>query len=254
VEFIDSELDYLRKEIRSLSPDLASQALSSLLDRNVYQLTLADCRKIAMSASRVCLPDEDASRVLAENFFSADRIDYDSVFLRWHRDNVKVNQVVVPDRIVSISGLERELMSLAVRESNRSSNWWRQVGAVATTADGQILFAGHNHHLPSPYTPYLDGDPRNTAHRGDGLELYTAIHAEADIVARAAGIGRSLQGAHFYVSTFPCPSCARLLAVIGIAKLYCFEDYALLDGADILRQAGVEIIKVEPDSFAPVSS
>ncbi|MEX0919104.1 MAG: hypothetical protein WDZ85_04055, partial [Candidatus Paceibacterota bacterium] len=37
VEFIDSELDYLRKEIRSLSPDLAGQALSSLLDRNVYQ-------------------------------------------------------------------------------------------------------------------------------------------------------------------------------------------------------------------------
>lgn len=242
---IDTQVDYLRKEIRSLTALQASQALSAMnIGRPVRVLDTAGCLLISLTGVDLVMADEDVSHVLAERYFTNNRVEYDSVFLRWNRDNTKINQSVEPDRIIAITDLDRELMYQAVRESQRSSDWWRQIGAVATMNEGQILFSSHNHHLPSPHTPYIDGDPRNTTHRGEGLDLYTSIHAEADIVAMSARSGVSLSGAYLYSSTFPCPPCAKLIARAGFCRLYCAEDYALLDGVRTLRDAGVDIIKV----------
>lgn len=245
VELIDAELDYLRKEIRSLTPEEVTWALNALdVSYQVKVLGLADCERIARAGGEVVMADEDASRVLAKRFFAGNQVIYDPVFLRWNRDNTRVNREVEPDRTVAVTLMDQELMMLAVEEAKRSSDWWRQIGAVATTQNGQVLFASCNHHLPSPHTPYIDGDPRNTAHRGEGLDLYTSIHAEADIIAQAAGSEISLFGAYLYSSTFPCPPCAKLIARAGFCRLYCAEDYALLDGVRTLRDADIEIIKV----------
>jgi dCMP deaminase len=47
-----------------------------------------------------------------------------------------------------------------------------------------------------------------------------------------------------FVTDFPCPPCAKLIAGAGIAKLYFVEGYAVLDGQDVLEAAGVEIVQV----------
>ena len=46
-----------------------------------------------------------------------------------------------------------------------------------------------------------------------------------------------------YVTDFPCPPCAKLIAGAGIAKLCFREGYAVLDGQDVLEAAGVEIVR-----------
>jgi dCMP deaminase len=135
-------------------------------------------------------------------------------------------------------------MSRATEAGARSPDWWRQVGAVAVR-DGEILDVAHNEHRPTAYTPYVDGDPRNDFQRGVRTDLSTAIHAEALLVARAAATGRSLAGADLYVSTFPCPPCARLIAESGFRRVYFAGPYAVLDGDAILRSAGVDLIWVD---------
>ena len=48
-----------------------------------------------------------------------------------------------------------------------------------------------------------------------------------------------------FVSTFPCPVCAKSIAVAGIKKVYYCQGYSLLDAEDILRPYGVELIFVK---------
>jgi dCMP deaminase len=76
------------------------------------------------------------------------------------------------------------------------------------------------------------------------LELSTATHAEARLIAQAAREGTSTKSAVMYVTDFPCPPCAKLIAAAGIAKLYFRTGYAVLDGEDVLAAAGVEVVQV----------
>ncbi|HWB35228.1 MAG TPA: hypothetical protein VHA75_04295, partial [Rugosimonospora sp.] len=97
---------------------------------------------------------------------------------------------------------------------------------------------------PTEYSPYLDGDPRNEFSRGVRIEASTALHAEAAVVGRAARDGVALAGADLYVSTFPSPGCARLVAAAGFARCYFVDPYAVLHGDEVLRAAGVALIRV----------
>jgi deoxycytidylate deaminase len=65
-------------------------------------------------------------------------------------------------------------------------------------------------------------------------------------VARAARTGTALEGADLYVTTFPCPACARLIAESGFRRCYFSGGYSVLDGDGILRAAGVELFWVDP--------
>jgi len=99
----------------------------------------------------------------------------------------------------------------------------------------------HNCHWPTAHSLYINGDPRSNFNAGEQIEMCTAIHAEASLVARAAKIGIPLNGASVLVTTFPCPGCARLLVEAGIKKLYFIEGYSLLDSLEILKSSGVEV-------------
>lgn len=79
------------------------------------------------------------------------------------------------------------------------------------------------------------------------MEYSTAIHAETAVIAQAAAQGVSTQGASLYVTTFPCPYCARLIAHSRIKRLFVSDSYATLGGQKLLEDAGIAIIKVEID-------
>lgn len=98
--------------------------------------------------------------------------------------------------------------------------------------------------MPSPHTPYMDGDPRNAFHKGVNIELGTALHAEKGIICEAAKRGISLKGAYLYVTTFPCPPCAKAIVAAGFKRCYYSSGYALLDGESILKESGVEVVYV----------
>jgi dCMP deaminase len=233
----------MRKDIRALEPPRAAAYVGG-------RVVERDDLVSAITAGTLVVPDEEIMRSLVSSYgLDAGReVVYERTFLRWDRSwSTTTERPADFDGKVTADEVSLGFARLAMTESQLSSDWWRQVGAVAVR-DGVVLGVAHNEHRPTEYSPYLDGDPRNDFSRRVRPDLSTALHAEAVIVARAACAGASLAGADLYVSTFPCPSCARLIAEAGFERCYFVGPYALLDGDAILRAAGVELIWVDTTS------
>jgi dCMP deaminase len=242
----------LAKDIRSLDPGHAANYLRTA----GYLRATAGGPRIAIlepaglpaaiSGDVLVMPDEQVMRELTDRYrLDAGRtVVFDRTFLRWDRNWSTAEQPVTADLQITADELARALLGRADELAGRSSDWWRQVGAVAAR-DGVVQCYAWNRHHPTEYAPYLDGDPRDAFERGVRADLSTAIHAEAAVVAHAAREGISLAGADLYVSTFPCPACARLIAETGFLRCFFARAYSVLHGEQVLRAAGVELIRVD---------
>ncbi len=248
----------LAKDIRALPAELAASAIAAWgLCDEVSVLDAQSANELAGRAPSIVMPAEDVSYQVAERFFSRCEVAFDTVFLRW--DKTKTAQLLRPEPRATVSaeqllvelgagaGSDAELIAELGRVADdaamRSLDWWRQVGAAMRLASGETMSAT-NVHNPHPLSPYAVGDPRANLHKGVGLELSTATHAEARLIADAARAGKATEGAVMFVTDFPCPPCAKLIAAAGIAKLCFIEGYAVLDGQDVLEAADVEIVQV----------
>lgn len=212
---------------------------------NIFELRFLDKDFIhTFKKYDIVMPDEDISRDFVKKYFSDIKVSFKSCFLRWHRDNMVDQKMAENYNSISISDFESKMMELAIFESERSADWWRQIGAVLVK-DNNVLFTAHNKHLPDEQAPNYFGDPRAIFKRGIHVDLSTSEHAEASIIAEAANKGVSLNGAYLFTTDFPCPPCAKLIAHSGIKKLFFKNGYAMLDGIDVLEKAGVEIFRVK---------
>jgi dCMP deaminase len=200
----------------------------------------------AVTGNPLVLPDEEVMRDIADRYGlgAGRRLVFDRTFLRWDRDWATAKAPVNFDGEITAADLPRELLGRAQALAGRSSDWWRQVGAVAARA-GQVLGCAWNHHQPTEYAPYLNGDPRDAFERGIRADLSTAIHAEAALIAGAARDGTSLAGADLYTTTFPCPACARLIAEAGFVRCFFAGQYSVLDGEQTLRARDISLIWVD---------
>jgi len=230
----DLYADYrpLAKDIRCLDAELVARSVAAWgLCEEVSVLDGEGARLLATAAPEITLPAEDVSYQIVERFFSRCPVRYDSAFLRW--DKSRSVQMLAPRAIreVDVDEMVSDLAGAAELAAAGSIDWWRQVGAAMRLGDGDVLCAT-NEHLPHPLGAYAAG------------EISTSVHAEARLIAEAARQGRSTEGAALYVTDFPCPPCAKLIASAGIARLYFREGYAVLDGNDVLEAAGVEIALV----------
>jgi len=240
----------MAKEIRALDPDDAATylrcAFPGLRIRVVQPAELAG----RLVGDTLVVPDEEMMRAIVRSWeldAGERRVRYEATFLRWDRKWSLEARPAEYDGSVTVDGFAQLMAGLAGIEGNRSSDWWRRVGA-AIVRDGSLLDVAHNTHRPTEYAPYIDGDPRNEFHRGVRPDLSTAIHAEAELIGRFARTGRATLGADIYVSAFPCPPCARLIATAGFRRCFFRGSYAMLDGERVLRDAGVEVILVDTGS------
>ena len=240
------EFPVLRKEIRALAPETAAAYLSATGRFPVVRVIERTDLPAAITGSNLVVPDEEIMRSLLAAYGLAEgrTVQVERTFLRWDREWSRAQRPADFTGTVTADELSRALALTATAQAELSSDWWRQVGAAAVR-HGEVLDTAHNEHRPTEYSPYVNGDPRNDFSRGVHIELSTAIHAEALLVARAARTGRSLDGADLYVSTFPCPGCARLVAEAGFRRCFFAGPYAMLDGDAVLRAAGVELIWVD---------
>jgi dCMP deaminase len=235
----------IAKDIRQLDAELMRTAITALgiFDR-VEVLDVAAAESLNTERKELMFPDEDVSREVAEEYFKDSQCTFEPVFLRWDKHNALAERPVVPDEMLSRDELHRNLLAQAESEAEKSSDIWRRVGALLAR-DGTPLLIAHNEHLPSEHTPYVNGDPRNNFSKGEYIEYSSAIHAEAAIIAEAARRGIQVEGADMYVTVFPCPPCAKLIAQSGIKNLYCGGGYGVMDGEAILKSANVKIVFVE---------
>jgi dCMP deaminase len=235
----------LAKDIRCLDAELVAKSIAAWgICGEVSVLDAAGASRLASQAPSITLPAEDVSYQVVERFFPRCPVRYDSVFLRW--DKSKSVELLSPRqaRVVDAEEALADLVEGAESEAAKSVDWWRQVGAAMRFADGEVVSA-MNEHLPHSLSAYAAGDPRSNFYKGVHLEISTTVHAEARLIAQAAREGRSTEGAVLYVTDFPCPPCAKLIAGAGIARLYYRQGYAVLDGNDVLEAAGVEIALVQ---------
>ena len=233
----------IQKDIRALATTQLIKSLKALFpDRKIIHLRnsvdLGDYEQIIM-------PEDEISDWLEVEFFSGRKIKHDSIFLRWGEAKTKQKNDVDTDGEVTSDELHQRLMGEVAQEAQKSSDWWRQT-AAAVAKDGQLIAIAHNQHVPSDQNQYVLGDPRANFSRGEAVEVSTSLHAEEAVIAKAAAEGISLQGADLYATTFPCPFCARLIAYSGVKRLFYKEGYSMLDGVELMKSRGIELIKVSP--------
>ena len=240
----------LAKDIRCLDAELVASAITTWgICSEVSVLDEQGAMRLAQGSPRITLPDEDVSHQVVERFFARCEVRYDSVFLRWDKSrSVRLlasggGADAGASKPLRVDEEIADIVAAAQAQADTSVDWWRQVGAAIRFADGAIAAAA-NEHNPHRLSAYAVGDPRSNFFKGVGLELSTATHAEARLIARAARDGVATEGAVMYVTDFPCPPCAKLIAGAGVAKLYFREGYAVLDGRDVLEAADVEIVQV----------
>lgn len=246
----DLYADYrpLAKDIRALDPELVASAIAAWgVASTVEVLDEAGAASLAQAGTELLMPSEDISYLVAERYFPRNPVTFDSVFLRW--DKRRSVELLTPPASPRTGGdaIWADLAQAAEAEATDSIDWWRQVGAAMRLTDGSVLTA-HNQLNPTPLAAYAVGDPRSNFFKGVHLELSLATHAEARLIANAARDGLATKGASIYVTDFPCPPCSKLIAGAGIERVYYRQGYAVLDGADVLEAAGVEIVHVGDDS------
>ncbi len=234
----------LTKDIRALDLKLMLLALKSWKRfRSIRIIGQKDFRSLAAAKTTIVMPDEEVMRDIKERYFKDTKVIFDTIFLRWDKHKSFENRPIEADQTISTSGTDREMISSLKKEAEKSSDIWRQIGA-AIVKDGKILSMLHNHAVPSEHLPYEEGDPRSDFSKGVNIELSTSFHCEARLIAEAAQKGTSLEGTSLYVTTFPCPACAKLVAYSGIKKVYYSDGYGVLDGERILKNRGVKIVHV----------
>lgn len=241
------EIPRLERDIRAMTAQEIQAALEALhLGLSIKILTKENVGELK-SIEKIIMPLEDVSEIFAETYLKDKKVKYINTFLRWNNHNAQLkNPPQQVDRIISQSEFDKQIMGKALKEAEKSPDWWRQIGALAVK-EGKIIFTAHNRPLPSDQVHNIFGDPRSNFDYGVSFELSKFVHAEARIIAEAAKRGVSLDGASIYVTTYPCPVCAKSMAIAGIKKVYFIEGYALLDAEDILKSVGAEIIQVKMD-------
>lgn len=239
------ELDYLNRKdrLRALPIQVVQDALSAITTLRVCELTDEKIQEIQNTAVTISTPREDIGRVVVEAYFADTEVTYIDIFLRWNRDNTGEAKAVEAHRTISLSEFQKEVFAAVLSEAENAVDWWRQVGA-ALVKDNEILFVTHNEHMPEKEQPAIIGDTRALFKRGINVNYVTSAHAEVVAIAEAAKRGIATKGAELYLTDFPCPYCARLIAKAGIKKLYFMRGYAVLAGDEFLKEEAVEVIRV----------
>lgn len=243
-EFIDEFSE--NRDIRALRPCDAIEAIKILTPipwaRRAYRLltrkSLSEIKKV--KGQEIILINDEIVRKFAAKYLLGEKISFDTAFLRWDKSAVFSRKDINYHRKANDSA-SKKFMSLAAEEAQKSSDWWRQVGAVLVKKE-EIIFKAYNQHVPTEHAPYFNGDPRDVIEAGKMSEFASVIHAEQLIISKAAYDGISLKKTDLYVTVFPCPICSKIVAFSGIKRLFFASGHASLDGEEILKEKKVEII------------
>ena len=111
----------------------------------------------------------------------------------------------------------------------------RKVGALLVK-DQMIISDGYNG-TPSGFPNQCEDD--------NDVSYPYVLHAEANALTKVARSNNSSNGATLYVTASPCLECSKMIIQSGIRRVVYGETYRLTDGIDLLRRAGIEVVKLE---------
>jgi len=142
---------------------------------------------------------------------------------------------------------DKYFMKIAQEVATRSTCLRRHVGCVLVM-DKRILATGYNG-VPSGIEHCeIRGCVREEKNipSGERHELCRGLHAEMNALLQGARYGIKVDGASLYSTTFPCSMCAKMLINAGIRQVVCSSDYPDELSKEMLQEAGIEIVVIEP--------
>ncbi len=113
----------------------------------------------------------------------------------------------------------------------------RKVGALLVK-DQMIISDGYNG-TPSGF--------ENVCEDENNVSYPYVLHAEANAISKVARSNNSSDRATLYVTASPCLECSKLIIQAGIKRVVYGEEYRLKDGVNLLRKAGIEVVRLEEE-------
>jgi len=126
-------------------------------------------------------------------------------------------------------------LKMATEWSSLSCCGRKKVGALIVKAD-TIISDGFN------------GTPKgfpNDCEDANGDTHWYVLHAEANAILKVAKSTQSTDGATLYITYSPCKDCSKMIIQAGIKLVVYREEYRDLSGIKILRESGVDVIKLD---------
>ena len=124
-----------------------------------------------------------------------------------------------------LNKLDKVFINIAKETSTLSHCVRSKVGAVLVK-DGNIISFGYN------------GTPSgmdNSCEENDTTLPYV-IHAEINVILKAAKTGNSVDGSTLYLTLSPCIDCSKVILQSGIKRVVYLTEYRNLDGVNFLKQ------------------
>ncbi|MHB9056959.1 MAG: dCMP deaminase family protein [Paludibacteraceae bacterium] len=131
--------------------------------------------------------------------------------------------------------LDKRYMRMARIWSENSYCERRKVGALLVK-NKMIISDGYNG-TPSGFENKCEDD--------NNISKPYVLHAEANAISKIARSHNSSDGATLYVTASPCMECSKLIIQAGIKRVVYGEMYRIMDGVDLLKRAGIEVVFLE---------
>ena len=131
--------------------------------------------------------------------------------------------------------LDKRYMRMARIWAENSYCQRRKVGALLVK-DKMIISDGYNG-TPAGF--------ENQCEDENNVSKPYVLHAEANAISKVARSNNSSDGATMYVTASPCMECAKLIIQAGIKRVVYGENYRIMDGLELLKRAGVEVVFCE---------
>ena len=129
-------------------------------------------------------------------------------------------------------------MNIAREVSTRSTCDRKFVGAVIVR-DKSILSTGYNGSIRG--LPHCD----EVGHLMENDHCVRTVHAEANAIIQAARNGVNIADADIYTTASPCWECFKLIANVGIRRIFYREFYREQKSFEMAKLLGIELIKIE---------
>ena len=110
----------------------------------------------------------------------------------------------------------------------------KKVGAVAVE-NGNVVGWGFNHNRDIDFPETVDEN---------GKTKPTVIHAEEDMIQRAADNGKSIRNCVVFLTHSPCLHCAARLERAGVKKIYFLEEFKNGQSHEYLNRHNIELVQV----------
>jgi deoxycytidylate deaminase len=118
------------------------------------------------------------------------------------------------------------------------------------TAEGkyELIATTFNRVVPFQTYAWHYGPSRevNFSPPGD-LNHYDAVHAEVELIIKAAEEKIDLEGTALFINLLPCPSCARMFTETKITEFVYSEDHSAGYAVQLLEKAGKTVRRVVPE-------